>query len=78
MSEEPNTNSDFSNPNSNNNLIGIKSPSGHSEISEHNSNKNIIDLKVELNNYKFKQSFTYRNKFKKDMEKEVQEINLFE
>jgi hypothetical protein len=74
MSEEPNTNSDFSNPNSNNNLIGIKSPSRHSEVSEHNSNKNIIDLKVELNNYKFKQSFTYRNKFKKDMEKEAQEI----
>ena len=74
MSEEQNTNSDFSNPNSNNNLIGIKSPSGHSEVSEHNSNKNIIDLKVELNNYKFKQSFTYRNKFKKDMEKEAQEI----
>ena len=78
MSEELNTNSDFSNPNSNNNLIGIKSPSGHSETSEHNnSNKNIIlekDLKEEINNYQYKQSFTYRNKFKKDLEKEAQEI----
>lgn len=78
MSEEQNTNSDFSNPNSNNNLIGIKSPSGHSETSEHNnSNKNIIlekDLKEEINNYQYKQSFTYRNKFKKDLEKEAPEI----
>ena len=78
MSEEQNTNSDFSNPNSNNNLIGIKSPSGHSETSEHNnSNKNIIlekDLKEEINNYQYKQSFTYRNKFKKDLEKEASEI----
>ena len=78
MSEEQNTNSDFSNPNSNNNLIGIKSPSGHSETSEHNnSNKNIIlekDLKEEIKNYQYKQSFTYRNKFKKDLEKEAPEI----
>ena len=76
MSEEQNTNSDFSNPNSNNNLIGIKTPSRHSEFSENNSNKNIIlekDLKDEINNYQYKQSFTYRNKFKKDLEKEAQE-----
>ena len=72
MSEEQNTNSDFSNPNSNNNLIGIKTPSRHSEFSENNSNKNIIlekDLKDEINNYQYKQSFTYRNKFKKDLDR---------
>ena len=76
--DEPNTNSDFSNPNSNNNLIGIKSPSGRSETSEkNNSNKNIIlekDLKEEINNYKYKQSFTYRVKFKKDIEKEAEKL----
>ena len=76
--DEPNTNSDFSNPNSNNNLIGIKSPSGRSETSEKNySNKNIIlekDLKEEINNYKYKQSFTYRAKFKKDIEKEAEKL----
>ena len=76
--DEPNTNSDFSNPNSNNNLIGIKSPSGRSETSEkNNSNKNIIlekDLKEEINNYKYKQSFTYRAKFKKDIEKEAEKL----
>ena len=76
--DEPNTNSDFSNPNSNNNLIGIKSPSGRSETSEkNNSNKNIIlekDLKEEINNYKYKQSFTYRAKFKKDVEKEAEKL----
>ena len=76
--DEPNTNSDFSNPNSNNNLIGIKSPSGRSETSEkNNNNKNIIlekDLKEEINNYKYKQSFTYRAKFKKDIEKEAEKL----
>ena len=76
--DELNTNSDFSNPNSNNNLIGIKSPSGRSETSEkNNSNKNIIlekDLKEEINNYKYKQSFTYRAKFKKDIEKEAEKL----
>jgi hypothetical protein len=76
--DEPNTNSDFSNPNSNNNLIGIKSPSRRSETSEkNNSNKNIIlekDLKEEINNYKYKQSFTYRAKFKKDIEKEAEKL----
>ena len=76
--DEPNTNWDFSNPNINNNLIGIKSPSGRSETSEkNNSNKNIIlekDLKEEINNYKYKQSFTYRAKFKKDIEKEAEKL----
>ena len=76
--DEPNTNSDFSNPNSNNNLIGIKSPSGRSETSEkNNSNKNIIlekDLKEEINNYKYKQSFTYRAKFIKDIEKVAEKL----
>ena len=78
ISEEPNTNSDFSNPNSNKNLIGIKSPSGRSETSDNNnSNKNIIlekELKEEINNYKFKETFTYRDKFKKDIEKEAEEL----
>ena len=78
ISEEPNTNSDFSNPNSNKNLIGIKSPSGRSETSDYNnSNKNIIlekELKEEINNYKFKETFTYRDKFKKDIEKEAEEL----
>ena len=78
MNEEQNTNSDFSNPNSNKNLIGIKSPSGRSETSDNNnSNKNIIlekELKEEINNYKFKETFTYRDKFKKDIEKEAEEL----
>ena len=78
ISEEQNTNSDFSNPNSNKNLIGIKSPSGRSETSDYNnSNKNIIlekELKEEINNYKFKETFTYLDKFKKDIEKEAEEL----
>ena len=78
ISEEPNTNSDFSNPNSNKNLVGIKTPSGRSETSDYNnSNKNIIlekELKEEINNYKFKETFTYRDKFKKDIEKEAEEL----
>ena len=78
ISEEPNTNSDFSNPNSNKNLIGIKSPSGRSETSDYNnSNKNIIlekELKEEINNYKFKETFTFRDKFKKDIEKEAEDL----
>ena len=77
ISEEPNTNSDFSNPNSNKNLIGIKTPSRHSENSENNSNKNIIlekEINEEINNHKFKQSFTYRYKFKKDLEKELEDL----
>ena len=77
ISEEPYTNSDFSNPNSNKNLIGIKTPSRHSETSENNSNKNIIlekEINEEINNYKFKQTFTYRYKFKKDLEKELENL----
>ena len=77
ISEEPNTNSDFSNPNSNKNLIGIKTPSRYSENSENNSNKNIIlekEINEEINNHKFKQSFTYRYKFKKDLEKELEDL----
>jgi len=79
ISEEPYTNSDFSNPNSNNNLIGIgiKSPSGKSENSENNSNKNIIlekEIKEEINNYKYNFTLTYRDKFKKDIEKEAEEL----
>jgi hypothetical protein len=78
ISEEPNTNSDFSNPNSNKNLVGIKSPSGRSETSDYNnSNKNIIlekELKEEINNYKFKETFTFRDKFKKDIEKEAEDL----
>ena len=77
ISEEPYTNSDFSNPNSNKNLIGIKTPSRHSETSENNSNKNIIlekEIIDEINSYKFKQSYTYRYKFKKDLEKELEDL----
>ena len=73
------TNSDISNPNSNNNLIGIKSPSGHSENSDFNnsSNKNIImqqDMKDEINSYKFRQIFSYRDCFKKNLEEEFNEV----
>ena len=66
--EEQNTNSDFSNPNSNNNLIGIKSPTNNSDNSD-----NILialddDIKNEINEYKFKKCFSYRDKFRKDIE----------
>ena len=79
LNEEHYTNSDFSNPNSNNNLIGIKSPSGRSENSDYNnsSNKNIIieqGNKDEINNYKFKQSFNYKDVFRKNIEEEFDEI----
>lgn len=74
ISEEPNTNSDFSYTNSNNNLIGIKSSSGRSFNSENNSsNKNII-IKDDINNYKFKETFTYKDIFKKDIQKEAEEL----
>lgn len=74
ISEEPNTNSDFSYTNSNNNLIGIKSSSGRSFNSENNSsNKNII-IKDDINNYKFKETFTYKDMFKKDIQKEAEEL----
>ena len=67
-SDEQNSISDLSNPNSNNNLIGVN-PSGFWENSEI---KNIAlddDIKNEINEYKFKYFFTYRDKFRKDMEK---------
>ena len=74
-SEEQNSISDLSNPNSNNNLIGIgiKSPgrSDNSEIKDINLDDNI---KNELNEYKFKCSFNYRDKFKKDLEKNFGEL----
>ena len=68
-------NSDLSNPNSNNNLIGvgIKSP-GRSDNSD---NKNIAlddDIKNELNEYKYKCYFHFRDKFKKDLEKNFGEL----
>ncbi len=72
--EEQNTNSDFSNPNSNNNLIGIKSPTNNSDNSD-----NILialddDIKNEINEYKFKKCFSYRDKFRKDIEKNLGEL----
>ena len=74
-SDEQNSVSDLSNPNSNNNLIGIgiKSP-GRPDNSE---NKNIVlddDIRNELNDYKYKCYFNYRNKFKKDLEKNFGEL----
>ena len=72
--EEQNTNSDFSNPNSNNNLIGIKSPTNNSDNSD-----NILialddDIKNQINEYKFKKCFSYRDKFRKDIEKSLGEL----
>ena len=74
--DEQNSISDFSNTNSNNNLIGIgiKSPSGHSENSE---NKLIIlddEIKNEINEYKFNCFFTFKDKFKKDMQKNLGKV----
>ena len=72
--EEQNTNSDFSNPNSNNNLIGVKIPAGNSD---NGMGKDIIldnDIKNEINEYKYKKCFTYRDKFKKDIEKNLEEL----
>ena len=73
--EEQNSISDLSNPNSNKNLIGIgiKSPGG----SDNSENKNIVlddDIKNELNEYKYKCYFNYRDKFKKDLEKNLGEF----
>ena len=71
--EEQNNNSD-SNPNSNNNLLGVKGPSRESE----DSDKKIIivddEKQNEINECKYKTSFTYREKFKKDLEKDFAEI----
>ena len=72
--EEQNTNSDFSNPNSNNNLIGVKIPAGNSD---NGMGKDIIldnDIKNEINEYKYKKCFTYRDKFKKDIEKNLEKL----
>jgi len=67
-------NSDLSNPNSNNNLLGIKSPSGNSENSEKKLPALEDEVQNEINEYKFKQCFTYREKFKKDLEKNFGEL----
>ena len=71
--EEQNNNSD-SNPNSNNNLLGIKGPSKESE----DSDKKIIivdgEKQNEINECKYKTSFTYREKFRKDLEKDFAEV----
>jgi hypothetical protein len=73
--EEQNTNSDFSNPNSNNNLIGIKSPRGNSDNSENIINALDDDAKKnEINESKFKKCFSYRDKFRKDIEKTLPEL----
>ena len=71
--EEQNNNSD-SNPNSNNNLLGIKGPSKESE----DSDKKIIivdgEKQNEVNECKYKTSFSYREKFRKDLEKDFAEL----
>ena len=71
--DEQNNNSD-SNPNSNNYLLGVKGPSRESE----DSDKKIIivddEKQNEINECKYKTSFTYREKFKKDLEKDFAEI----
>ena len=71
--EEQNNNSD-SNPNSNNNLLGIKGPSRESE----DSDKKILivddEKQNEINECKYKTSFTYREKFRKDLEKDFGEL----
>ena len=74
--DEQNSISDLSNPNSNNNLIGIgvSNPQGFWENFE---NKGIIlddDKKNEINEYKFKYRYSYRDKFRKDMEKNFGEL----
>ena len=73
--EEQNSISDMSNPNSTNNLIGvgIKSPGG----SDNSDTKAIIlddDVKNEINEYKYKCCFSYRDKFKKDLEKDFGDL----
>ena len=71
--EEQNNNSD-SNPNSNNNLLGIKGPSKDSE----DSDKKIIILdgekQNEVNECKYKTSFSFRGGFRKDLEKDFAEL----
>ena len=71
--EEQNNNSD-SNPNSNNNLLGIKGPSKESE----DSDKKIIivdgEKQNEVNECKYKTSFSFREKFRKDLEKDFAEV----
>ena len=73
--DEQNSFSDKSNPNSNNNLIGvgIKSPGG-SDNSENKVLNLDDDIKNELNEYKYKCYFNYRDKFRKDLEKNLGEI----
>ena len=69
--EENNSISDLSNPNSNNNLIGV-------EKANENSQKKLIsldnDIKNELDGYKFKYIYSYRDKFRKDLEKNFGEL----
>ena len=71
--EEQNNNSD-SNPNSNNNLLGIKGPSKESD----DSDKKIIivdgEKQNEVNECKYKTSFSFREKFRKDLEKDFAEV----
>ena len=69
--DEQNSISDLSNPNSNNNLIGIGTKLNNVD------NKGIIleeNVKNEINEYKFKYFFSYRDKFRKDLEKNFGEL----
>ena len=74
--DEQNSISDLSNPNSNNNLIGVRATNPSSSW-ENSESKNIAidnNIKNEINEYKFKSFFTYRDKFRKDMEKNLGEV----
>ena len=69
--DEQNSISDLSNPNSNNNLIGVGAQLDNFD------NKGIIldeEVKNKINEYKFKFFFIYRDKFRKDMEKNFGEL----
>ena len=67
--DEQNSISDLSNPNSNNNLIGV----GNNNFDTKDINLD-EDAKNEIKEYKFKSIFTYRDKFRKDLEKNFGEL----
>ena len=68
--KDKNINSDFSYTNSNQSLVGVKT---FSEISDNSDNKviNTLDEETrnEINKYKFKKHYIFREKFKKDLVK---------
>lgn len=67
--EEQNSISDISNPNSNNNLIGIRINNEANDIINFDE-----EIKNEINEYKYKCIFSYRDKFKKEIEKIINEM----